>query len=371
MTPPAAPRDTASAAPGDRDPWDLRAPARAALLLPALLYQGAVWGRNRMYDAGLLRAARLPFPVVAIGNLTVGGSGKTPIVSYLAGALLGRGIGVAIASRGYGRTGRAPLLVSDGRRLLATARDAGDEPVLLARRHPHAAVAVAADRAAAARLLPDLPRPRALLLDDAFQHRAVHRDLNLLLVDAGAPFGNGRILPLGPLREPVSGLRRADALIVTRGDGSCPAALREALERHHPKAPIFHARIVPSRLEDAAGGGPVPMDRLRGRRVFAFSGIARPARFEEDLERLGATLAGSRRFRDHHPFSPDDLAGVVAGARAARAEVLVTTEKDRVRLDAPLPAGAPPLLVLGIEASFPGDADLADFVHDRLMRSGA
>jgi tetraacyldisaccharide 4'-kinase len=362
MTPPAAP--------GDREPWDLRAPARAALLLPALLYRGAVWGRNRMYDAGLLRAARLPFPVVAIGNLTVGGSGKTPIVSYLAGALLGRGVGVAIASRGYGRSGRAPLLVSDARRLLATARDAGDEPVLLARRHPQAAVAVAADRAAAARLLPDLPRPRALLLDDAFQHRAVHRDLNLLLVDAGAPFGNGRILPLGPLREPVSGLRRADALIVTRGDGSCPAALREALERHHPKAPIFHARIVPSRLADA-GGAPVHMDRLRGRRVFAFSGIARPARFEEDLERLGATLAGSRRFRDHHPFRPDDLAGVVAGARAAGAEVLVTTEKDGVRLDAPLPAGAPPLLVLGIEASFPGDADLADFVHDRLMRSGA
>ncbi|HZN03771.1 MAG TPA: tetraacyldisaccharide 4'-kinase [Candidatus Polarisedimenticolia bacterium] len=351
----------------DRDPWDLPPAARAALLLPSFLYAGAVWGRNRLYDAGLLPSARLPFPVVAIGNLTVGGSGKTPIASYLAGALLARGVAVAIASRGYGRTGAAPQLVSDGRRLLADARAAGDEPVLLARTHPGAAVAVAADRAAAARLLPDLPRPRALLLDDAFQHRAVRRDVDLLLVDAKAPFGNGRILPLGPLREPVSGLRRADAVVVTRGDGTCPAALREALERHHPNAPIFHASIVPSRLEGVAGES-LSLDRLRGRPVFAFSGIAHPARFEADLLGLGAVLAGTRRFRDHHAYGAGDLAEIVTEARAAAAEALVTTAKDRVRLDGPLPAGAPPLLALGIEVSFPSGADLADFVHDRLRR---
>lgn len=353
--------------PPERDPWDLPAAARAALLLPSFLYRGAVWGRNRLYDAGLLPAARLSWPVVAIGNLTVGGSGKTPIASYLAGALLARGVSIGIASRGYGRSGSEPRLVSDGRRLLAGARAAGDEPVLLARTHPRAAVAVAADRGAAARLLPELPPPRALLLDDAFQHRAVKRDVNLLLVDAGAPFGNGRILPLGPLREPLSGLRRADALVVTRGDGSCPEALREALERHHPKAPVFHARIVPNRLE-AAGGEPLPLDRLRGRPIFAFSGIAGPARFEDDLRRLGANVVGSRSFRDHHAYVAADLAAIVADARAAGAEALVTTAKDRVRLEEPLPAATLPLYVLGIEVSFPPGADLADFVHDRLGR---
>ena len=372
---------TPNTSPAERDPvvpapepetWDLPAATQAALFLPGLLYRAVVWGRNRLYDVRALPAVHLPAPTVAIGNLTVGGSGKTPIVSYLAGALGERTFRVAVLSRGYGRASNGPLLVSDGRRVLADARSAGDEPLLLARTHPGVAVAVGADRAAAARLLPwpDAGRTPLILLDDAFQHRAVRRHVDLLLVDAGAPFGNGRILPLGPLREPVSGLRRADAVVVTRGDGSCPAALREALERHHPDAKVFHARIAPSRLESAAGDT-LPLERLRGLRVFAFSGIARPARFEADLRALGTSVAGARRFRDHHFFGADDLAGIVAEARAAGAEALVTTAKDRVRLDDALPAGAPPLLVLGIEVSFPPGGDLADFVQDRLRRSSA
>src|SRR5262249_25272096 len=183
------------------------------LWLPSLLYRGGVRLRNALYDGGVVTPARLPWPVVSIGNLTVGGSGKTPITSYLAGALLARGFRVGIASRGYGRVGGDPVLVSDGRGVLVDARTAGDEPMLLARAHPEAAVAVAGDRRAACRLLPDLPAPRVLLLDDAFQHRAVARDLDLLLVDGQAPFGNGRILPFGPLREPISGVRRADAVV--------------------------------------------------------------------------------------------------------------------------------------------------------------
>jgi tetraacyldisaccharide 4'-kinase len=354
----------------ERDPWERPALAQAALFLPSLLYRGAVRLRNALFDRGLLAQARLPWPVVAIGNLTAGGSGKTPVTSYLAGALLERGLAVAIASRGYGRAGHDPVLVSDGTRLLAGPREAGDEPVLLARAHPRASVAVAADRRAAFRLVPQRPAPRVLLLDDAFQHRAVARDLDLLLVDAEAPFGNGRILPFGPLREPVSGLRRADALVVTRGDGACPPALRDALERHHPNAPIFHARIAPSRL-DRADGPPLPLDTLRGRPVFALSGIARPGRFEADLRRLGARIVGSRRFPDHHPFTPSEWTSVAREAGAAGAEMIVTTEKDRVRLPEAAAPARPPLTVLAIAASFPGRADLADFVHDRLKQRGA
>jgi tetraacyldisaccharide 4'-kinase len=357
------------------DPFRRSPLAHAALALPALLYRGAVRLRNGLYDRGVLTPATLAWPVVSIGNLTVGGSGKTPVTSSLAGALLGRGFAVGIVSRGYGRTGKTPVLVSDGARLLAGPAAAGDEPVLLAQAHPGAVVAVAADRRVAFGLLPEKPVPRVVLLDDAFQHRAVARDLDLLLVDGEAPFGNGRILPFGPLREPISGMRRADALVVTRGDGAIPPALRAALERHHPNAPIFHARIVPSRLV-RPDEPPLPLEALRGAAVFALSGIARPDRFEADLGRLGARLVGARRFPDHHRFSATEFVAIQRDALASGAAMIVTTEKDLVRLvaatsDADSPSVAwtgPPLVALAIEARFPPEADLARFVEERLRR---
>jgi len=360
------------------DPFRRSALAQAALALPALLYRGAIRLRNGLYDRGLLSSAGLAWPVVSIGNLTVGGSGKTPVTSSLAGALLARGFAVGIVSRGYGRTSQDPVLVSDGARLLAGPEAAGDEPVLLAQAHPKALVAVAARRRVAFGLLPERPVPRVVLLDDAFQHRAVARDLDLLLVDGESPFGNGRILPFGPLREPISGMRRADALVVTRGDGAIPPALRAALERHHPNAPIFHARIVPSRLVRDAGP-PLPLEALRGQAVFAVSGIARPDRFEADLGRLGTRLAGARRFADHHRFSAMERAAIQREALASGATMIVTTEKDLVRLSAAITApdapavslAGPPLVALAIEARFPQEADLVRFVEERLQRLAA
>lgn len=320
------------------------------LLAPlAPLYSGAVRLRNRLYDAGLLRRRRLDVPVVAIGNLTVGGTGKTPVTGYLAEGFRARGFDVAILSRGYGRSESSPRLVSDGRDLAAGAAEAGDEPLLLARDHPGVAVAVAGDRVAAARLLPKARGPRIVLLDDAFQHRALDRDFNLLLVDAESPFGNGKILPLGPLREPVRGVRRADLILLTRGDGTIPPSLRQVLERHHPTVSVFHISLPPRGVR-GPDGGLMPLTALADRPVFAFSGIARPERFEADLRDSGARLAGTLRFRDHHPFSDADLLAVAAEARRGGASWLVTTEKDRVRLPA-LPASSPPLhsLVLGAE----------------------
>jgi tetraacyldisaccharide 4'-kinase len=320
------------------------------LLAPlAPLYSGVVRLRNRLYDAGVLRMRRLEAPVIAIGNLTVGGTGKTPVTGYLADGLRAKGFDVAILSRGYGRSGSEPRLVSDGRDLLAAAAEAGDEPVLLARDHPGVSVAVSADRVAAARLLPPPRAPRVFLLDDAYQHRALERDVNALLVDAEAPFGNGKIVPLGPLREPLRGVRRANLILVTRGDGTIPPALRRVLERHHPNVPVFHAALSPRRVR-GPDGDLASLDALAGRKVFAFSGIARPERFEADLGMTGARVLGSRRYRDHHPFSDADLREIAAEARRLGAEVLVTTEKDRVRLPA-LPASSPSLhsLVLGVE----------------------
>src|SRR5262249_55488718 len=148
-------------------------------------------------------------------------------------------------------------------------------------------------------------------------------------VDAETVFGNGKILPLGPLREPLRGVRRADLILLTRGDGSVPPALRQVLERHHPNVPVFHAALSPRRVR-GPDGGTAPLGLLAGRSLFAFSGIARPARFEADLRAIGARIAGARRFRDHHPFSDADLQALVSGARQRGAEILVTTEKDRV-----------------------------------------
>jgi tetraacyldisaccharide 4'-kinase len=287
------------------------------------------------------------------------------MTSYAAGILEEAGYRVGILSRGYGRRGRAPLLVSDGRRLQADASQAGDEPWLLARDHPASGVAVGGDRVAAAALLREALAPEVYLLDDAFQHRRVRRDLNLLLVDAGTIFGNGRILPFGPLREPVSGLRRADAVVLTRGDGAVPGPLARALERHHPTLPVFHARIAPTRFVGPDGDAADP-GALAGLAAFAFAGIAGPERFFADVGARGTRLVGRRAFPDHHPYTARDLEAIARAARDAGAEVLVTTEKDRVRIAA-TPAGAPPLYALAVGVTIIGDA-FAGFLLDRLAR---
>jgi tetraacyldisaccharide 4'-kinase len=353
-------------------PTDLAArPAlRPILVLPALLWEAAARSRNALYDAGLLRAVRLPCAVVSIGNLTVGGTGKTPVVSHLAAALREAGVRVGVVSRGYrGSAERRPALVADGRAVLLDARAAGDEPLLIARDNPGLPVAVGADRAAAARLLLGAAPLEVLLLDDGFQHRRLARDLDLLLVDAGDPWGNGRILPRGPLREPLRAVARADAIVLTRSDGSVPAAARAVLERHHPGVFVLHCALRPRGFVRADGGA-VAAASLRGFAAFAFSGIARPERFENDLAALGLRLAGTRRFPDHHRFAPGEPEAIAAAARACGAEVLVTTEKDLARLPGPPPA-APPLYALALTVEWSGTVPLPAFVLDRLAAARA
>jgi len=352
----------------EQRPGQLAAILRAALFAMSKMFQVIIKTRRFLYNVRILRDTTLGVQVIAIGNLTVGGTGKTPLTSFVAAALTEAGYRVGIVSRGYRRAGGgAPLLVSDGRRLLADAAQSGDEPWLMARDNPAAAVAVGADRVAAARLLLARAPREILLLDDAFQHRRLHRDLDLLLVAAHEPFGNGRILPFGPLREPLSSLARADAIVVTRGDGLCPSPLQAILERHDPRPPLFHASLQPGRFVTARGE---PVDRmaLKGFAAFAFSGIARPDRFEADLVATGVRLAGARRFADHHPYHADDLASIAAAARACGAEVLVTTEKDMVRIAA-MPE-APPLYALALAVSFAADGDLVGFILDRLREKG-
>ncbi|MBI4169302.1 MAG: tetraacyldisaccharide 4'-kinase [Acidobacteria bacterium] len=335
------------------------------LFLPGVLYRAAVAARGALYDTGRIRPARLPCHVISIGNLTVGGSGKTPLTSFIAGFLRDSGYRVGVASRGYRRRGpAAPRLVSDGRRLLADPGAAGDEPYLIARDNPSVPVAVGADRVAAARLLLATGPLEAILLDDAFQHRRIARDLDLLLVDGRDPWGNGRMLPHGPLREPLSAVTRADAVILTRSEGRVPAAVASVLERHNPRAAVLHCGLEPEAFVRAEGE-PVGLASLKGFSSYVFSGIARPERFEEEVRRLGLRLAGARRFPDHHHYTRRELEGVVREARAAGAEVLVTTEKDLLRIAEP-PAGALPLYALALRVTFPWGVPLQAWLLDRL-----
>jgi tetraacyldisaccharide 4'-kinase len=332
-----------------------------------LLYRGGVALRNALYDSGRLKTHRLPCAVIGIGNLTVGGTGKTPLTSFLAGLLRESGYRVGVASRGYRRRGGGrPLLVSDGRSILADAQAAGDEPFLIARENPAVAVAVGADRLEACNLLVAAHAPEAILLDDAFQHRRIARDLNLLLVDGRDPWDNGKMLPLGPLREPLSAMSRADAVVVTRSEGRPPAALVPILQRFNPEAPVFHCRLEPGCFRRPDGES-FALSTLKGFAVYAFSGIARPDRFEEDLARLGVRIAGSRRFSDHHRYRRGELAELGRAARAAGAEFMVTTEKDLVRLVEPLD-GPPPLYALALRVEHAAGTDLGSFILDRLAR---
>lgn len=284
------------------DFWHGPSDSPAARLLAPL---GAIYGAlGRLRSIGVT-PWRAPVPVICVGNLTVGGAGKTPTVLALAARLQARGLSVATLSRGYGGSERGPLQVDPARH---TAAQVGDEPLLLAHqasawisRHrrdgARAAVAEGAD---------------VVLLDDGFQNPSLHKHLSFIVVDAGYGFGNGRVMPAGPLREPIErGLARAQAIVLI-GDGRLPLAT---------SLPVLRARLVPDEAARA----------LNGRRVAAFAGIGRPEKFAETLREAGATVVSLAAFADHHLYREDEIARLIETARRAEA-TLVTTAKDIVRL---------------------------------------
>ena len=317
---------------------DARWPAWLCVLLyPAgLVFRGIVSLRNRLYRRGSLPVIRLDVPVISVGNLTVGGSGKTPFVAYLAERMTESGRRVAIASRGYGGLPQtAPRVVGEGTGAKLSAREVGDEPVLLAQTLPAVVVVVCRDRLAAARLARDRYQSDLILLDDGYQHRRLARDLDLLLVDAGEGFGNGRMLPCGPLREPLSELARCDAVVVTGSAAHLAegvAGVRDKLSRRRLSKPVFACErhvVGFIRLESDEALEP---SSLKGMKAVSFSGIARPHAFESDLRNLGVDLVESVRFRDHQSLGPRELSRVEEIVKKVRPDLLVTTEKDRARL---------------------------------------
>jgi tetraacyldisaccharide 4'-kinase len=304
-------------------------------------YRGVLRAREWLYRHHVLRTRAVGCPVISIGNLTVGGTGKTPAVELAVRTLSELGHRPAVISRGYGRRSRGVQIVADSAAIRLEPEDAGDEPFLLARRLPGVPVVVGASRYEAARLALDRFAVTAIVLDDGFQHRTLRKDLEVVMVRARSPWGNGRTLPGGPLREPLTALSRAD-LVVAAGAEPGPEDIRAvaaAVERYAPGRPVLAARYAPVECWHATRTAPVPLAELRGVRLVAFAGIASPATFLATLDELGVAVQAPLAFADHHWYSDRDLARLEA--RAAGTDGLVTTEKDWARLRGHRPLRAP------------------------------
>ena len=312
-----------------------------ALSIP---YGWATHCRNTLYDRGWFSQRRLPCRVVSIGNLTVGGTGKTPVTIAVTEALLAAGHRVAVLSRGYRRRSQAiRVLVSDGRRILVRPDEAGDEPYLIARRCPGAVVAVGSDRYELGRWVFTQCPVDCVVLDDGFQHRALYRDVDLLLVDATDEHGLGALVPAGRLREPVSGAARATALLITRVEARADAQpvvslLQRAMGRQ--VMPIL-IRFTPQEFVDMHNGTAVPVEALTGQRVVIFSGIGNAGAFRTSVLRQGLIVVDELVFPDHHAYTTSDVDRIGARAERVGAPMLVTTEKDAVKLQTLPPPDIP------------------------------
>ena len=305
------------------------------------LYTGAVALRGKMFDRGWLRVRSLRVPVISIGNLTAGGSGKSPMTAWIARTLSGAGRRPVVVSRGYWGSHTGPAtVVSEGSGPLVSADVGGDEPVMLAGMLEEIPVIVSRSRVEGGTLAVSKFSAGCVVLDDGFQHRSLHRDLDLLLISGPDPFGNGRLLPAGPLREPLGSMARADAVIITRTDRAGRAqldAIGETAGRFCPGAPVLHSRSVPVGLFNPESGETSPVAELAGRRVVCFAGIAQPDVFFDDIASAGAEIVTTLPFADHHRFSGADRETIDAAA-SGRADLILTTEKDLARLEPPYPA---------------------------------
>jgi tetraacyldisaccharide 4'-kinase len=289
-----------------------------------------LWG----YGNGVFQRRSLPGFVISIGNLTTGGTGKTPAVVETARWAVDAGYRVAVLSRGYGRrSGARVLVVSDGQEIKVTPAESGDEPFLLATRLHRTPVVISRKRYWAGLYAHHRFGCNFFVLDDGFQHLGLRRDLDIVLMDGRRPLGNGHLLPLGPLREAPSQLARADAFVLTRLTRSEPGdQARAFLKERFPGIPVYASEHEPVRVVFPSSDQVWEADVLEGKRVVAFAGIAQPQAFRETLVRLKAEIVGFRAFQDHHRFKEGEIRSLVALKEGGRADCLLTTEKDWVRL---------------------------------------
>lgn len=321
---------------------------RTILYLLSRLFQVAVIARRFLYNVRILRDSTLGVQVIAIGNLTVGGTGKTPVVEKFARELQNQGRTVAILSRGY-RSKPPPLLkrlinkllwrnettpprvVSDGKSLLLDSETAGDEPYMLASNLKDVIVLVDKDRVKSGRYAIQKFGCDTLLLDDGFQYWKLRgRRRDIVLIDCQQPFGNEHLLPRGTLREPPWHLRRANTIFITKSNGDS-SALRARIAKLNPTAGIIECVHHPLYFEDLFTGQQHGIDFIAGKKLAALSGIAQPESFEASLRQLGGTLVYSKRFADHHRFSQQEVLNCINRGKKRQAAIILTTQKDAVR----------------------------------------
>ena len=310
---------------------------RFALRLAEGPYAVAVQWRNRRYDRRAARVHRVGVPVLSVGNLTLGGTGKTPVVEWMARWFRARGVRVTIISRGYG----------------AKAGAKNDEALELQQRLPDVPHLQNPDRVAAAEAAIEESDCQLIVLDDAFQHRRIARDLDVVLLDALEPFGFGHLFPRGTLREPAAGLGRADVVILTRADvleETDRECLRGEVGRLAPGAIWMEATHGPTELIDSAGRRR-PLDSFKGERIAAFCGIGNPAGFRHTLKTCGWELVDLREFPDHHPYDRVDVESLAQWAKRLDVAAVLSTAKDLIKLDVEQLGGLP-LWAVGIEARF-------------------
>lgn len=321
---------------------------RLFLLQLSFLFGFLVQLRLRLYRHGILRHEALGCQVLSVGNLTVGGTGKTPVVEVFARSLQKRGRKVAILSRGYKKTQPSagerlvhlftrrihkpdPLVVSDGKRLLLNSADGGDEPYMLASNLPGVAVVVGKNRVHSGQHAIRKLGCDTLILDDGFQYLDLRHRLDIVLVDRTNPFGNGYVLPRGILREPIKNIKRAGFIFITKSNGDGAEELKQQLRSLNPTAEISECRHRSRYLQNVYTRDQESLESLKHKRVVAVSGIAAPKGFEQELERLGAEVIRHFCFADHHRYSQQEIIDMVNESLNLSADMIVTTEKDAVR----------------------------------------
>lgn len=345
---------------------------RGLLFFLSRLYRAGTQIRLSLYNMGIMRQKVLGSFVISVGNLTTGGTGKTPVVELLAKTLTARGKRVAILSRGYRSKPRPleerikgmlsgdiyfvpPRLVSDGTQVLLNSGEAGDEPYMLARNllgregRPGAMVIVDRDRFKGGTFAIKNGAD-TMILDDGFQYLRLRPWINIMLVDSTNPFHNHEILPAGMLREPIKNMRRADYIFLTKSTGHSKFEhLKKFLKKHNPQAEIIECNHLPCYLEDVTQPGKtLPLEALNGKKIAAVSAIARPESFENYLTELKGTIVRRKHFADHHRYNREEIADFCRKAKEAGAEMILTTEKDAVRLPE-LPEDCLPFYFLRVE----------------------
>jgi tetraacyldisaccharide 4'-kinase len=372
---------------------------RLPLGVAACAYSIGIRLRNLFYSTGLLKSHRADVPVVSVGNITAGGTGKTPLVIWICNTIYkisnikNQKCGIAILTRGY----KARGTTDEGRRTMEDGRGTVDEPAIIAESCPQAKVIVNPNRAEAAAEAVDKFGAKVLVMDDGFQHRKLARDLDIVTIDATCPFGYGKLLPAGLLREPVSSLKRADAAILTRCDQVSESKLSRieqelrlinpdmiiAKSIHKPTGARYSEplEIVDSRLRGndkkivdscptSAGAGlrrNDSIDQLKGKKVFAFCGIGNPDAFLNTIRNIGANLVGSKIYNDHHSYTDSDVDDIHNQANRLGADLILTTQKDHTRCAIRDARYEIPFAYLAVEIKFiAGEDKLKQLIEDAL-----